>query len=85
MTTNVPPPLLSELIEAGVGALEITCQVQTCRRQAVLEAEAFQPVETVISIRAKARCSACGARQAEIFPVWNRSEMFGKQVCKYAS
>ena len=83
MKLTAPPPLLSELIEAGVGALEIILHVSTCRRQTILEAEAFSPTETVLSIRAKARCSLCGARLAEVFPVWNRTDMFGKQISSY--
>ena len=85
MKLTAPPPLLSELIEVGVGALEIICQEPTCRRQTILEAEAFKPTETMLSIRAKARCSLCGARRAEIFPVWNRTDMFGKQISTYSN
>ena len=85
MKLTAPPPLLSELIEAGVGALEIICQEPTCRRQTILEADAFKPTETMLRIRAKARCSLCGARRAEIFPVWNRTDMFGKQISTYSN
>ena len=85
MTLNAPPPLLSELIEEGVGALEIICQAPTCRRQIVLDVEVFKATETVLSIRNKARCSLCGARQAEIFPVWNRTDMYGKQVSSFGN
>ena len=76
MSSNSQIPIISELIDAGVGAIEIICQVPTCKKQSIVEVERFNPRETVITIAAKARCTSCKHRNAEVYPVWDRTEQF---------
>ena len=75
---KLSPPSLLELAAEGAGAIEIICQVQTCKRASTIEIDQFSKRETVFSIKAKARCRSCGNLNADVFPVWNRTEQFSK-------
>ena len=64
-------PALSHLQDRGVIALEFCCQTSDCRRTVMFPVEDFEPIETVISLAARARCASCGALSCKVYPVWH--------------
>lgn len=55
--------------------MELVCSVPRCRHSKLFSLEAFKPNDTVRTIAARAQCTQCGAKIANVFPLWRPPTM----------
>lgn len=62
------PPTIADMHHELLG-FELVCRFNTCRHSLVLPVDAFAAEETVITISRRARCTKCGAKSANVYPL----------------